>query len=142
MRNQDIYAANCYQSDEETSINQILNQVCTGNSRNSNLTKLEAIHQLVEISKHKGNSVWFKIVNQAQRCLNVVISQYEPLRCLAAIRPLLVCEDEKLLIVCTNSLAKIICRFSQEDLMTQLLSFVPSLHKNFWAPYFICVCII
>jgi hypothetical protein len=36
-------------------------QVCTGNSRNSNLTKLEAIHQLVQISKHKGNSVWFKV---------------------------------------------------------------------------------
>ncbi|KAJ3691561.1 hypothetical protein LUZ61_020725 [Rhynchospora tenuis] len=180
-------AVSSYQSDEETSINQILNQVCNGNSRSSSLTKQEAMHQFVEISKHRGNSVWFKhlhqfsiallemiddtdpsvrelslsllvemldkqresmeehlevlimkllhatkdsdmnIVNQAQRCLNITISQYEPLRCLAAIRPLLVCEDEKLLIVCANCLAKIIGRFSEEDLMAQLLSFVPSL---------------
>ncbi|KAJ3672097.1 hypothetical protein LUZ60_006818 [Juncus effusus] len=173
------------QSDEESSISQIIDQFCNGDNRGSSSTKKEAMNQFVEISKsgkhlhqisyaliemiddhdssvrelafnlllemlekqkdameeyletlvmklvQANKDMDMKIVNQAQRCLNVVVAQYDPLRCLASIRPLLVYNDEKLLIVCTDRLTKIISRLTEDELMSQLLSFIPALLDAF-----------
>lgn len=64
-----------------------------------------------------------KVSNEAEHCLSVVFSQYDPFRCLSVIVPLLVTEDEKTLVACINCLTKLVGRLSQEELMGQLDSF-------------------
>ncbi|KAJ4968834.1 hypothetical protein NE237_015535 [Protea cynaroides] len=72
-----------------------------------------------------------KVSNEAEHCLTIVLSQYDPFRCLTVIVPLLVTEDEKTLVTCINCLTKLVGRLSQEDLMTQLPSFLPALFDAF-----------
>ncbi|KAL3517765.1 hypothetical protein ACH5RR_020354 [Cinchona calisaya] len=72
-----------------------------------------------------------KVSNEAEHCLTIVLSQYDPLRCLSVIAPLLVTEDEKTLVTCINCLTKLVGRLSQEDLMGQLPSFLPALFDAF-----------
>ncbi|KAA8543449.1 hypothetical protein F0562_021056 [Nyssa sinensis] len=61
-----------------------------------------------------------KVANEAEHCLTVVLSQYDPFRCLSVIVPLLVTEDEKTLVTCINCLTKLVGRLSQEELMVQV----------------------
>ncbi|KAI7752881.1 hypothetical protein M8C21_011597, partial [Ambrosia artemisiifolia] len=72
-----------------------------------------------------------KVSNEAEHCLTVVLSQHDPFRCLNVIVPLLVTEDEKTLVTCINCLTKLVGRFSQEELMGQLQSFLPALFDAF-----------
>ncbi|XP_023759265.1 CLIP-associated protein [Lactuca sativa] len=72
-----------------------------------------------------------KVSNEAEHCLSVVFSQYDPFRCLSVIVPLLVTEDEKTLVACINCLTKLVGRLSQEELMGQLDSFLPALFDAF-----------
>nr|XP_043619104.1 CLIP-associated protein [Erigeron canadensis] len=72
-----------------------------------------------------------KVSNEAEHCVTVVLSQYDPFRCLSVIVPLLVTEDEKTLVTCINCLTKLVGRLSQEELTTQLQSFLPALFDAF-----------
>ncbi|XP_057742358.1 CLIP-associated protein-like [Arachis stenosperma] len=72
-----------------------------------------------------------KVSNEAEHCLTIVLSQHDPFRCLSVIVPLLVTEDEKTLVTCINCLTKLVGQLSQEELMAQLPSFLPSLFEAF-----------
>lgn len=72
-----------------------------------------------------------KVSNEAEHCLTVVMSEYDPLRCLSVIVPLLVTDDEKTLVTCINYLTKLVGRLSQVELMGQLQSFLPALFDAF-----------
>ncbi|ONK70885.1 uncharacterized protein A4U43_C04F2530 [Asparagus officinalis] len=72
-----------------------------------------------------------KVSNEAHKCLTILLAQYDPFRCLTVIVPLLVSDDEKTLVICTNCLTKLVGRLSQEELMTQLPSFLPALFDAF-----------
>ncbi|KAI4374383.1 hypothetical protein MLD38_012386 [Melastoma candidum] len=72
-----------------------------------------------------------KVANEADHCLSIILSQYDPFRCLSVIVPLLVAEDEKTLVVCINCLTKIVGRLSQDELTAQLQSFLPALFEAF-----------
>ncbi|XP_042048444.1 CLIP-associated protein-like isoform X1 [Salvia splendens] len=72
-----------------------------------------------------------KVSNESERCLTIVLSQYDPFRCLSVIVPLLVTEDERTLVTCINCLTKLVGRLSQEELMAQLPSFLPALFDAF-----------
>ncbi|PPD68756.1 hypothetical protein GOBAR_DD34363 [Gossypium barbadense] len=72
-----------------------------------------------------------KVSNEAEHCLNTVLSEYDPFRCLSVIVPLLVTEDEKTLVICINCLTKLVGRLSQEELTAQLPSFLPALFEAF-----------
>lgn len=72
-----------------------------------------------------------KVSTEAEHCLTVVMTQYDPFRCLSVIVPLLVTEDEKTLVTCINYLTKLVGRLTQEELMGQLQSFLPALFDAF-----------
>ncbi|XP_012569378.1 CLIP-associated protein isoform X2 [Cicer arietinum] len=85
------------------------------------------IEKLLQVTK----DIIPKVSNEAEHCLTIVLSQYDPLRCLSVIVPLLVTEDEKTLVTCINCLTKLVGRLSQEELMAQLPSFLPALFEAF-----------
>uniref|UniRef100_A0A0E0NHT7 TOG domain-containing protein n=2 Tax=Oryza rufipogon TaxID=4529 RepID=A0A0E0NHT7_ORYRU len=91
----------------------------------------ESIEIVLEKLLHVTKDVVAKVSNEANQCLNVVLAKYDPFRCLAVIVPLLVSDDEKMLVVCTNCLTKLVGRLSEEELMTQLPSFLPALFDAF-----------
>ncbi|KAL6502938.1 hypothetical protein OROHE_024106 [Orobanche hederae] len=72
-----------------------------------------------------------KVSNESEHCLTIVLTEYDPFRCLSVIVPLLVTEDEKTLITCINCLTKLVGRLSQEELMIELPSFLPALFDAF-----------
>ncbi|TYI70610.1 hypothetical protein E1A91_D08G233500v1 [Gossypium mustelinum] len=142
--------------DAGPSIPQILHMICNGNDESPTASKRSALEQLTEISAANDPSIWNKkdamedsveiviekllhvtkdivpkVSNEAEHCLNTVLSQYDPFRCLSVIVPLLVTEDEKTLVICINCLTKLVGRLSQEELMAQLPSFLPSLFEAF-----------
>ncbi|KAB2018450.1 hypothetical protein ES319_D08G230400v1 [Gossypium barbadense] len=142
--------------DAGPSIPQILHMICNGNDESPTASKCSALEQLTEISAANDPSIWNKkdamedsveiviekllhvtkdivpkVSNEAEHCLNTVLSQYDPFRCLSVIVPLLVTEDKKTLVICINCLTKLVGRLSQEELMAQLPSFLPSLFEAF-----------
>ncbi|KAK6164363.1 hypothetical protein DH2020_001227 [Rehmannia glutinosa] len=91
-----------------------------------------------------------KVSSESEHCLTIVLSQYDPFRCLSVsstsgllhlvIVPLLDTEDERTLVTCINCLAKVsslrnllalVGRLSQEQLMAQVPSFLPALFDAF-----------
>ncbi|CAL0309819.1 unnamed protein product [Lupinus luteus] len=72
-----------------------------------------------------------KVSNESEHCLTIVLSQYDPFRCLSVIVPLLVTGDEKTLVTCINCLTKLVGRLSQEELVAQLPLFLPALFEAF-----------
>ncbi|KAK9146310.1 hypothetical protein Sjap_006213 [Stephania japonica] len=91
----------------------------------------DSIEIVIEKLLHVTKDMVAKVSNEAEHCLNIVLQQYDPYRCLAVIVPLLVSEDEKMLVTCTNCLTKLVARLSQEELMAQLPSFLPALFEAF-----------
>lgn len=85
------------------------------------------IEALVAKLLHATKGAALKVVNQAHICLTTVVTKFDPVRCLRAIASQLVCHDEKILVVSINSLSKLVTRLSQDDLMTQLSTFLPAL---------------
>ncbi|KAK6164371.1 hypothetical protein DH2020_001235 [Rehmannia glutinosa] len=72
-----------------------------------------------------------KVSSESEHCLTIVLSQYDPFRCLSVIVPLLDTEDERTLVTCINCLTKLVGRLSQEQLMAQVPSFLPALFDAF-----------
>lgn len=91
----------------------------------------ESIEIVIEKLLHAGKDDVAKVSNEAEHCLSIVLSKYDPFRCLSVIVPLLVTEDEKMLVTCINCLTKLVGRLSQEELMAQLPSFLPALFEAF-----------
>ncbi|KAJ8899239.1 hypothetical protein K2173_012773 [Erythroxylum novogranatense] len=85
------------------------------------------VEKLLQVTK----DIIPKVASEAEHCLTVMLSQYDPFRCLSVVVPLLVTEDEKTLIDCINCLTKLVGRLSQEELMVQLPSFLPALFEAF-----------
>ncbi|XP_016503354.2 CLIP-associated protein-like [Nicotiana tabacum] len=91
----------------------------------------DSVEIIIEKLLHVTKDDVAKVANEAENCLTTILSQYDPFRCLSVIVPLLVTEDEKTLVTCINSLTKLVGRLSQEELMSQLPSFLPSLFDAF-----------
>ncbi|XP_062185862.1 CLIP-associated protein-like isoform X1 [Phragmites australis] len=91
----------------------------------------DSIEIVLEKLLHVTKDVVVKISNEANRCLNILLGKYDPSRCLAVIVPLLVSDDEKILVVCINCLTKLVGCLSQEELIDQLPTFLPALFDAF-----------
>ncbi|KAJ7977123.1 CLIP-associated protein [Quillaja saponaria] len=91
----------------------------------------DSVEILIEKLLHVTKNIVPKVSSEAEHCLTIVFSQYDPFRCLSVIVPLLVTEDEKTLVTCINYLTKLVGRLSQEELMAQLPSFLPPLFEAF-----------
>ncbi|XP_020083722.1 CLIP-associated protein isoform X2 [Ananas comosus] len=91
----------------------------------------DSIEIVIEKLLHVTKDAVVKVSNEAHRCLSIVLAQYDPFRCLAVVVPLLVNDDERTLVVCINCLTKLVGRLSQEELMTQLPTFLPALFDAF-----------
>ncbi|KAL8254487.1 hypothetical protein R6Q59_032708 [Mikania micrantha] len=94
-------------------------------------TMEDSIEIVVEKLLHLTKDSISKVPNEAEHCLTIVLSQYDPFRCLTVIVPFLVTEDEKTLVKCINCLTKLVGRLSQEELTGQLESFLPGLFDAF-----------
>ncbi|URD78352.1 HEAT repeat family protein [Musa troglodytarum] len=92
--------------DSGPSIPQLLHRICNINDVNSSSEKQDALQQLVEVSLKNDTSVWTKVSNEANQCLNIILSQFDPFRFLSVIVPLLISDDEKTLVICINCLTK------------------------------------
>ncbi|OIV92110.1 hypothetical protein TanjilG_27265 [Lupinus angustifolius] len=90
-----------------------------------------SVEIVIEKLLHGTKDIIPKVSNESEHCLTIVLSQYDPFRCLSVIVPLLVTEDEKTLVTCINCLTKLVGRLSQEELMAQLPSFLPALFEAF-----------
>ncbi|KAJ9565008.1 hypothetical protein OSB04_000974 [Centaurea solstitialis] len=91
----------------------------------------DSVEIVVEKLLHVTNVTNPKVANEAEHCLNIVLSQYDPFRSLSVIIPLLVAEDEKTLVTCINCLTKLVGRLSHDELMAQLPLFLPALFDAF-----------
>ncbi|KAF3777171.1 CLIP-associated protein [Nymphaea thermarum] len=91
----------------------------------------DSVEIVIEKLLHASRDLVAKVSNEADRCLSIVLAQYDPHRCLSVIVPLLVSEDEKMLVSCINCLTKLVGRLSEEELMAQLPSFLPALFDAF-----------
>ncbi|KAK3154631.1 hypothetical protein QOZ80_2BG0193110 [Eleusine coracana subsp. coracana] len=91
----------------------------------------ESIEIVLEKLLHMTKDDVAKVSNEAYQCLNAVLAKYDPFKCLAVIVSLLVNSDEKTLITGINCLTKLVGRLSQEELLTQLSSFLPALFDSF-----------
>ncbi|CAH8357106.1 unnamed protein product [Eruca vesicaria subsp. sativa] len=91
----------------------------------------DSVEIVIEKLLHVSKDSVPKVSGEAEQCLTIVLSQYDPFRCLSVIVPLLVTEDEKTLVACINCLTKLVCRLSQEELMGQLSSFLPAVFAAF-----------
>ncbi|XP_078427721.1 CLIP-associated protein [Wolffia australiana] len=91
----------------------------------------DSVEIVIEKLLHAAKDSTAKASSEAQQSLSIILSKYDPYRCLSVVVPLLVSEDEKILVTCINCLTKLVGRLSQEELMAQLPSFLPALFDAF-----------
>ncbi|XVE81470.1 hypothetical protein DITRI_Ditri15bG0066700 [Diplodiscus trichospermus] len=91
----------------------------------------DSIEIVIEKLLHIAKDAVSKVSIEAEKCLSVILSEYDPFRCLSVIVALLITEDEKTLISCIKALTKLVRRLSQEELLVQLPSFLPVLFDAF-----------
>ncbi|XP_057480107.1 CLIP-associated protein-like [Actinidia eriantha] len=117
--------------DSESSIRELAISLIAEMLRNQKDAMEDSVEIVIEKLLHVTKDITPKVANEAERCLAIVLSQYDAFRCLSVIFPLLVTEDEKTLVTCINCLTKLVGRLSQEELMPQLPSFLPALFEAF-----------
>ncbi|XP_027093801.1 CLIP-associated protein isoform X1 [Coffea arabica] len=117
--------------DSDSSIRELALSLVVEMLKNQKHAMEDSIEIVIEKLLHVTKDIVPKVSNEAEHCLTIVLSQYDPFRCLSVIVPLLVTEDEKTLVTCINCLTKLVGRLSQEDLMRQLSSFLPALFDAF-----------
>ncbi|KAF7804570.1 CLIP-associated protein-like isoform X1 [Senna tora] len=117
--------------DSDSSVRELALSLIVEMLKNQKDAMEESVEIVIEKLLHVTKDTVPKVSNEAGHCLTIVLSQYDPFRCLSVIVPLLVTEDEKTLVTCINSLTKLVSRLSQEELMTQLPSFLPALFEAF-----------
>jgi len=120
--------------DSDSSIREIALSLIIEMLKNQKDAMEDSVELVIEKLLHVAQAIVPKVSNEAEHCLTVVLSQYDPFRCLSVIVPLLVTEDEKTLVTCINCLTKLVGRLSQEELMVQLPSFLPALFEAFGNP--------
>ncbi|RAL47733.1 hypothetical protein DM860_012358 [Cuscuta australis] len=118
-------------SDSEPSIREHALSLIVEMLKNQKVAMEDSVEIVIEKLVHVTKDAVPKVANEAEHCLTIVLSQYDPFRCLSVVVPALVTEDEKTLVTCINCLTKLVGRLSQEELMTQLPSFFPSLFDAF-----------
>ncbi|XVF29197.1 hypothetical protein REPUB_Repub15cG0099500 [Reevesia pubescens] len=91
----------------------------------------DAIEIVIEKLLHIAKDAVSKVSIEAEKCLCIILSEYDPFRCLSVIVALSITEDEKALIICIKTLTKLVRRLSQEELLAQLPSFLPVLFDAF-----------
>ncbi|XWS13531.1 hypothetical protein CRYUN_Cryun36dG0044700 [Craigia yunnanensis] len=91
----------------------------------------DSIEIVIEKLLHIAKDAVSKVSSEAEKCLSIILSEYDPFRCLSVIVALLITEDEKTLIICIKTLTKLLGRLSQEELLAQLPSFLPVLFYAF-----------
>ncbi|XP_011080151.1 CLIP-associated protein isoform X2 [Sesamum indicum] len=91
----------------------------------------DSVEIVIEKLLHVTKDSVQKVSNKSEYCFTILLSQYDPFRCLRVIVPSLVTEDEKTLMTIINCLTKLVARLSQEELMAQLPSFLPALFDAF-----------
>ncbi|KAK0581454.1 hypothetical protein LWI29_013990 [Acer saccharum] len=117
--------------DADSSIREVALSLINEMLKNQKDAMEDSMEIVIEKLLHVTKDAVPKVSNEAEHCLTVVLSQYDPFRCLSVIVPLLVTEDEKTLVTCINCLTKLVGRLSQEELMAQLPSFLPALFEAF-----------
>ncbi|TYI09374.1 hypothetical protein ES332_A09G068400v1 [Gossypium tomentosum] len=83
----------------------------------------DSIEIVIEKLLHIAKDAVSKVSIEAENCLSMILSEYDPFKCLSVIVALLIHEDEKTLIFCIKTLTKLVRRLSQEELLAQLPSF-------------------
>lgn len=91
----------------------------------------DSVEIVIEKLLHVAKDAVVKVSNEAHQCLSIVLAQYDTFRCLSVITPLLVGDDEKMLVSCINCLTKLVSRLPEEELISQLPSFLPSIFDAF-----------
>ncbi|KAK8479701.1 hypothetical protein V6N13_131792 [Hibiscus sabdariffa] len=117
--------------DSDSSIRELALSLIVEMLKNQKDAMEDSVEIVIEKLLHVTKDIVAKVSNEAEHCLNTVLSKYDPFRCLSVIVPLLVTEDEKTLVICINCLTKLVGRLSQEELMAQLPSFLPALFEAF-----------
>ncbi|KAE8685329.1 CLIP-associated protein [Hibiscus syriacus] len=117
--------------DSDSSIRELVLSLIIEMLKNQKGVMEDSVEIVIEKLLHVMKDTVPKVSNEAEHCLNIVLSQYDPFRCLSVIVPLLVTEDEKTLVICINCLTKLVGRLSQEELTAQLPSFLPALFEAF-----------
>ncbi|GMI98666.1 CLIP-associated protein, CLIP-ASSOCIATED PROTEIN [Hibiscus trionum] len=117
--------------DPDSSIRELALSLIIEMLKNQKGVMEDSVEIVIEKLLHVMKDTVPKVSNEAEHCLNTVLSQYDPFRCLSVIVPLLVTEDEKTLVICINCLTKLVGRLSQEELTAQLPSFLPALFEAF-----------
>ncbi|KAL3850037.1 hypothetical protein ACJIZ3_011919 [Penstemon smallii] len=117
--------------DSESSIRELAVSLIVEMLKNQKESMEDSVEIVIEKLLHVTKDSAPKVSNESEHCLTIVLSQYDPFRCLNVIVPLLVTEDEKTLVTCINCLTKLVGRLSQEELMAQLPSFLPALFDAF-----------
>ncbi|KAL7084377.1 hypothetical protein ACP275_14G220300 [Erythranthe tilingii] len=117
--------------DADSSIRELALTLIVEMLKNQKDSMEDSVEIVIEKLLHVTKDSVPKVSNEAEHCLTIVLSQYDPFRCLSVIVPLLVTEDEKTLVTCINCLTKLVGRLSQEELMSQLPSFLPALFDAF-----------
>ncbi|KAK7245269.1 hypothetical protein RIF29_40107 [Crotalaria pallida] len=117
--------------DSDSSIRELTLSLIVEMLKNQKDAMENSIEIVIEKLLHVTKDTVPKVSSEAEHCLTIVLSQYDPFRCLSVIVPLLVTDDEKTLVICINCLTKLVGRLSQEELMAQLPSFLPALFEAF-----------
>ncbi|XP_027350603.1 CLIP-associated protein [Abrus precatorius] len=117
--------------DSDSSVRELSLSLIVTMLKNQKDAMENSVEIVIEKLLHVTKDIIPKVSNEAEHCLTIVLSQYDPFRCLSVIVPLLVTEDEKTLVICINCLTKLVGRLSQEELMAQLPSFLPALFEAF-----------
>ncbi|MBA0704850.1 hypothetical protein Golax_017077, partial [Gossypium laxum] len=124
--------------DSDSSIRELALSLIIEMLKNQKGVMGDSVEIVIEKLLHVMKDIVPKVSNEAEHCLNTVLSEYDPFRCLSVcaslsnvIVPLLVTEDEKTLVICINCLTKLVGRLSQEELTAQLPSFLPALFEAF-----------
>ncbi|KAB1208773.1 CLIP-associated protein [Morella rubra] len=120
--------------DSDSSIRELALALVIEMLKNQKDAMEDSVEIVIEKLLHVTKDIVPKVSNEGEHCLTIVLSQYDPFRCLSVIVPLLVTEDEKTLVTCINCLTKLVGRLSQEELMAQLPSFLPALFEAFGNP--------
>ncbi|OIW05075.1 hypothetical protein TanjilG_06211 [Lupinus angustifolius] len=117
--------------DSDSSIRELALSLIVEMLKNQKDGMENSVEIVIEKLLHVTKESVAKVSNEAEHCLTIVLSQYDPFRCLSVIVPLLITEDENTLVTCINCLTKLIGQLSQEELMAQLPSFLPALFEAF-----------
>lgn len=117
--------------DPDSSVRELALAVIVEMLSNQKDTLEDSVETLLEKLLHATKDLVAKVSTEADRCATIVLSQYDPYRCLTVVVPLLVSEDEKTLVTCIGCLTKLVGRLPPEELMAQLPSFLPALFDAF-----------